>query len=118
MSFVKDPLQSSDEAAPFIKLSVTQKFYCQFLENLKTHVLSVNATGLKDKLLKDFNLYQNLLKFNRNLEATSVNKEFFISLKDGLGATLQYSREYSSQNNATHLSRAAYIIRNEILEKD
>ena len=58
MSFVKDPLQSSDEVAPFIKLSVIQKFYCQFLENLKTHVSSVNATGLKDKLLKDFNLYQ------------------------------------------------------------
>ena len=29
--FIKDSLQSSDEVAPFIKLSVIRKFYCHCL---------------------------------------------------------------------------------------
>ena len=31
MSFIKDSLQSSDEVAPFIKLSVVRKLYCHCL---------------------------------------------------------------------------------------
>ena len=59
MSFIEDSLQSSDEVAPFIKLPVIQKSYCQCLENLKASLVSVNATRLNE----------NLLNLNPNLEA-------------------------------------------------
>ena len=36
--FVEDSLQSSNEVESFIKLFVTQKFYCLCLENRKTPV--------------------------------------------------------------------------------
>ena len=68
-------------------------FYCHCLENLKVPVVSVNVTRLKD------------------LETASCKKEVFISIKDGLEAALEYSREYSLQNNVINLNRAAYIIR-------
>ena len=76
-------------------------FYCHCLENLKVPVVSVNVTRLKE----------NLLKLNSNLETESCKKEVFISIKDDLEAALEYSREYSLQNNVIHLNRAAYIIR-------
>ena len=56
MSFIEDPLQSSDKVVPFIKSSVTPKFYSHCLENLKAPLVSVNATKLKENLLK-FNPY-------------------------------------------------------------
>ena len=68
-------------------------FYYHCLENLKVPVVSVNVTRLKD------------------LETASCKKEVFVSIKDDLEAALEYSREYSLQNNVIHLNRAAYIIR-------
>ena len=100
MSFIEDSVQSSTEVAPFIKLSVIQKFYCHCFENLKAPVWSANATRLKE----------NLLKLNKNLEVTSRKKDVFISFKDDLATALEYSREHSLQNNVIHLSRAAHII--------
>ena len=76
-------------------------FYYHCLENLKVPVVSVNVTRLKE----------NLLKLNSNLETASCKKEVFISIKDDLEAALEYSREYSLQNNVIHLNRAACIIR-------
>ena len=107
MSFIKDYPQSSDEVASFIKLPVILKFYFHCLENLKAPVVSFNATRLKE----------NLLEINANLKATQRKKEIFISFKDGLPASLKYSREHSLQSNATNLSRIPYIIRNKILKK-
>ena len=68
-------------------------FYYHCLENLKVPVVSVKVTRLKD------------------LETASCKKEVFVSIKDDLEAALEYSREYSLQNNVIHLNRAAYIIR-------
>ena len=51
MLFIDDSLQSSDQIAPFIKLSVILKFCCHCLENLKAPVVSINATRLKENLL-------------------------------------------------------------------
>ena len=76
LSFIKDSLQSSDEIAPFIKLSVTKKFYC----HCSSPIVSVNATRLKE----------NSLKFNPNLEANSQKKEDVFSFKDDLAARLHY----------------------------
>ena len=70
MSFIEDSPQSSDEVAPFIKLSVMRKFY-YYLENLKTPVVSVNATRLTE----------NLLKLSPYLEAASRKKEVFFIVK-------------------------------------
>ena len=47
MLFIEDSLQSSDEVALFIKLSVKTFI----VTVLKTPVLSVNATRLKENLL-------------------------------------------------------------------
>ena len=107
MSFIEYSLQSSDEVAPFVTFSVIRKFYCHCLQKLKEPIDSVNATRMK----------VNLLKLNPNLEAASRKKQVFISFKDDLATALEYSQEHSLQNNATHLSRAAHIIRNEIFEK-
>ena len=81
MSFIEDSLQSSDEVVPFIKLFFIRKFYCHYLKNLKALAVSVNATRLKE----------NLLKLNPHLEATSCKKEVFISFRDDLPAALEYS---------------------------
>ena len=108
MSFIEDSLQSSDEVAPFIKLSVVRKFYSHCLENFKAPIVSGNVTRLKE----------NLLKLNLNLEATSRKKEVFISFKNGLAAALEYSQEHSLQNNTKHFSRSVHIIQNKIFEKD
>ena len=108
MSFIEDSLQSSDEVAPFIKLSVVRKCYSHCLENFKAPVVSGNVTRLKE----------NLLKLNLNLEATSRKKEVFISFKNGLAAALEYSQEHSLQNNTKHFSRSVHTIQNKIFEKD
>ena len=71
MYVIEDSLQSSDEVAPFTKLSVIQKFYCHCLENLIAPVVSVNATRLKE----------NLLKLNPNLEVTSHKRKFLFPSK-------------------------------------
>ena len=81
MLFIEDSLLSSGEIAPSMKLSVIQKFYCCFLENLKAPVVSVNATRPNE----------NLLKLTPNVETRSHNKEVFNSFKDDFVAALEYS---------------------------
>ena len=51
MSFIEDFLQSSDEVAPFIKLSVILTFCCYCLENLEALAVSVSVTRQKENLL-------------------------------------------------------------------
>ena len=46
MLFIKDSLQSSDEVAPFIKLSVIRKFYCHCLESTR-RISSCDNTATK-----------------------------------------------------------------------
>ena len=46
MLFIKDSLQSSDEVAPFIKLSVIRKFYCHCLESTR-RISSCDKTATK-----------------------------------------------------------------------
>ena len=100
MLFIDESLESSDEVARFIKLSVILEFCCYCLENLKASVVSINAKRLEE----------NLLKLYPKLETTSRKKEVFISLKDDLMVALEYSRGHSLQNNAIHLSGGAHVL--------
>ena len=86
MLFIEDSLQNSDEVVSFIKFSV-------ILNVIVIAVVSVNATRLKE----------NLLKLNPNLKTTSRTKKIFDSFKDDFVAALEYSREHSLQNNAIQL---------------
>ena len=80
-------------------MSVISKFYCPCLENLKESVVSINATRLKE----------NLIKVNQNLETNARQKQVLISFKDNLAAALEYFREHLLQNNAIYHSGAAHI---------
>ena len=73
---------------------------------LNAEFTTLNSTRLKEKILS----------LNKNLEATSGKKEGYISFKDDLAGALEYTREHSTDKNATHLSKAANIIRKEMLE--
>ena len=67
---------------------------------------TVNSTRLKETLLI----------LNKNLEATSGKKEVYISFTNDLAGALEYTREHSTDRNAAHLSKAANIIRKDMLE--
>ena len=84
-----------------------RKFYSNFLRQLGADYQSVNATRLKEQILKS----------NSNIEASSSKREVYLSYKDQLAAALEYSREYGIDNNAKHLSRAARILMNDMKEK-
>ncbi len=109
MMYIEENLQSSEkeEFAPYIKISDARKFYCHCLEVLHTSSVNVNATRLKESILR----------LNPNLEALSSKNEVYLSYKDNLAAALQYSREHSLESEAADISRAAKIIRNDILAK-
>ena len=80
MMYTEDRLQScEDEVAPFVKLSEVRKFYCHCLEQLGAVFVTVNATRLKEYILK----------LNSNLEANFHKKEIYISYKDDLAAALE-----------------------------
>ena len=91
---------------PFVKLSKESRFYCQYLEQLDAIFMTVNATRLKE----------NILKLNSNLEANFHKKEIYILYKDNLAAALEYSRDNSGVSDAMHLSKAAKIVRDEIVQ--
>ena len=91
---------------PFVKLSKESRFYCQYLEQLDAIFMTVNATRLKE----------DILKLNSNLEANFHKKEIYILYKDNLAAALEYSRDNSGVSDAMHLSKAAKIVRDEIVQ--
>ena len=104
MMYIEDRLQScEDEVAPFIKLSEVRRFYCHCLEQLGA---VLNATRLKE----------DILKLNSDLEANFHKKEIYISYKDELAAALECSRDNSGVSDAVHLSKAAKIVRSEVVE--
>ena len=73
MMYIEDRLQScEDEVAPFVKLSEVRKFYCHCLEQQGAVFKTVNATRLKE----------DILKLNSNLETNFHEKEIYISYKD------------------------------------
>ena len=101
MIYIEETLQEDNtEVAPFIKLSTAQK-YQSCLIALNAEFTTVSSTQLKERILS----------LNKNLEATSGRKEVYISFKDDLAGALEYTREHSTDKNATHLSKAAKIIR-------
>ena len=106
MVFIEEQLQMTEdeEVAPFVKLSTVRKFYSLCLEHLNAEFCTVNSTRLKESILN----------LSSNLEASNLKKEVYISYKDDLAAALHFSRENSFESDATHLSRAANILRNDI----
>ena len=77
LSYIEETLQScDDEVAPFMKLSSVQNYYSSYLMQMNAEFTTVNATRLKDKILK----------LNLALEATAHMEEVFISYKDDLAA--------------------------------
>ena len=90
------------EVARFIRLSTARKYYQSCLVALNSEFTTVNLTRLKERILS----------LNKNLEATSGKKEVYISL----ARVLEYTREHSTDKNDAHLSKAANIIRKEMLE--
>ena len=107
MMYIEDRLQScEDEVTPFVKLSEVRKFYCHCLEQLVAVFMTVNATRLKE----------DILKLNLNLEANFHKKEIYILYKDDLAAALEYSRDNSGISDAVHLSKAAKIVRSEVVQ--
>ena len=107
MMYIEDRLQScEDEVTPFVKLSEVRKFYCHCLEQLVAVFMTVNATRLKE----------DILKLNLNLEANFHEKEIYILYKDDLAAALEYSRDNSGISDAVHLSKAAKIVRSEVVQ--
>ena len=103
MVFIEEQLQmpEDEEVAPFVKLSTVRKFYSHCLEHLNAEFCTVNSTRLKETILN----------LNSNLEASNLKKEVYISYKDDLAAALRFSCENSFESDATHLSRAANILR-------
>ena len=98
MNFVEEGLQvNSGEASPFLKLSEIRQYYCGCLTRMNAPSTTANATRLKEKLLK----------LNSSLQ-TSVH------YKDDLAAALQFSKE-NFESNASHMTRRAKLIHNEIL---
>ena len=87
-----------------MKLSTVRKFYSHCLEHLNAEFCTVNSTRLKE----------NILNLNSNLEESNLKKEVYISYKDDLAAALRFSRENPFESDATHLSRAANILRKDI----
>ena len=107
MIYIEETLQEGNtEVALFIKLSTARKYYQSCLIVLNAEFTTVSSTRLKERILS----------LNKNLEATSGKKEVCISYKDDLAGALEYTREHSTDKNATHLSKAAKIIRKEMLE--
>ena len=105
MNFVEEGLQvNSGEASPFLKLSEIRKYYCGCLKGMNAPSNTANATRLKEKLLK----------LNTSLQTSAHTKEVFICYKDDLAAALQFSKE-NFESNASHMTRGAKLIRNEIL---
>ena len=105
--YIEDRLQScEDEVAPFVKLLEMKKFYCHCLEQLGAVFMTVNATRLKE----------GILKLNSNLEANFHKKESYISYKDDLAAALEYSGDNSGVSDAVHLSKAEKIVRSEVVQ--
>ena len=102
-NFIEEQLFGSceSEIAPFIKLSCVRKYYSTCLVNLNAEFTSVNSTRLKE----------NLMRINTSLQSTTSGKEVLLSHKNDLSAALKYTREHSSQNEASLLSRAAQILR-------
>ena len=82
-----------------------KKFYCYCLEQLDTVFITVNATSLKE----------DILKLDSNLEANLHRKEIYISYKDDLATVLEHSRDNSGVSDV-HLSKAAKIIRSEVVQ--
>ena len=82
-----------------------RKFYCHCLEQLDAVFITVNATSLKE----------DTLKLDSNLEANLHRKEIYISYKDDLATVLEYPRDNSGVSDA-HLSKAAKIIRSEVVQ--
>ena len=106
MMYIEDRLKSCEgEVAPFVSLSEVRKFYCHCLEQLDAVFITVNATSLKE----------DTLKLDSNLEANLHRKEIYISYKDDLATVLEYPRDNSGASDA-HLSKAAKIIRSEVVQ--
>ena len=57
------------------------------------------------------------MHLNQNLEATTFKNEVYISYKDDLAVALHYSREHSIDSEAAHLSRAANILRSDMIKQ-
>ena len=107
MMYIEDRLQPcEDEVAPFVKLLEVRKFYYHCLEQLGAVFMTVNATKLKE----------DILKLNQNLEANFRKKKIYISYKDDLAAALEYSQDNSGVSDAVHLSKAAKIARSEVVQ--
>ena len=103
MMYIEDRLQScEDEVAPFVKLSEVKKFSC----HLGAVFMTVNAATLEE----------DIPKLNSNLEANFHKNEIYVSYKDGLAAALEYSRDNSGISDAVHLSKAAKIVQNAVVQ--
>ena len=81
LSYIEETLQSCDEVAPFIKLSSVWKYYSSYLMQMNAEFTTVNATRLKDTILK----------LNPALEATAHTKRFLLATKMIWQAALDYS---------------------------
>ena len=107
MIYIEETLQKDNtDVAPFIKLSTAREYYQSCLIALNAEFTAVKSTRLKERILS----------LNKNLEATSGKKEVYISFKGDLARALKYTREHSTDKNPAHLSKAANIIRKEMLE--
>ena len=105
--YIEDRLLScEDEVAPFVKLLEVRKFYCHCLEQLGAVFMKVNATRLKE----------GILKLNSNLEVNFHKKEIYNSYKDDLAATLEYSGDNSGVSDAAYLRKAEKIVRSEVVQ--
>ena len=58
--------------------------------------------------------WKKILKLNLNLEANFHKKEIYISNKDDLATSLEYSRDNCGVSDAVHLSKAAKVVRSEL----
>ena len=99
--------RENEEVAPFVKLSTVRKYYYHCLGPLNVKSVTANVSRLKESILH----------LNQNLEATTFKNEVYISYKDYLAAALHYSREHSIESEAAHLSRAANILRSDMLKQ-
>ena len=102
MIYIEDRLQPCEgEVALFIKLSEVRNFYYHCQEQQGAVLMTVNATRLKE----------DILKLNSNLKANFHKIEIYISYRDDLAARLEYSRDNSGVPHAVYLSKAAKIVK-------